>query len=65
MVAVRRAQLDHPHGNTRRFWQLSDYKKPDGTATRSARVLAEYGLQEAADPSLDVGLLHGPMAAAR
>lgn len=49
------------HGTYRKFWQLSDYKKPDGNGDRSARVLAEFDCKRQRTRSLKWAYFSGPM----
>jgi hypothetical protein len=49
------------NGNTRRFWQLSDYKSPDGNGDRSARVLTEFDCKKQRTRSLKWAYFRGPM----
>lgn len=48
-------------GNYRRFWQLSDYRKPDRNGDRSARVLAEFDCKRQRTRSLKWAYFSGPM----
>ena len=48
-------------GNYRRFWQLSDYKKPDENGDRSARVLTEFDCKKQRVRSLKWAYFRGSM----
>jgi hypothetical protein len=48
-------------GNYRRFWQLSDYKKPDENGDRSARVLTEFDCKKQRVRSLKWAYFRGAM----
>lgn len=48
-------------GSYRRFWQLSDYKKPDENGDRSARVLTEFDCRKQRVRSLQWAYFRGSM----
>lgn len=48
-------------GDYRRFWQLSDYKKPDKNGDRSARVLTEFDCKKQRIRSLKWAYFRGSM----
>lgn len=48
-------------GSYRKFWQLSDYKKPDANGDRSARVLTEFDCKKQRVRSLKWAYFRGSM----